>query len=103
VTLQYYFSEDDAYRIALSTVDRAVRLCEEYPKLRHVYLVAPFGPKTSVLIGSLARHEFLKRCEKVVQNTRVSTDVLLLSTSQSVSLYSLGAETPNVFQLAWKD
>jgi hypothetical protein len=100
VDLRYYFSEDDALRITLDVVDRAVQFCEEYPRLRHVFLVAPFGPKSSVAIGCIARHIFESLCFKKFEGIYTKTDVLLLPISQSVSLYSRGARTPHILKLS---
>ena len=103
LTLEYYFSEDDALRVAFNAADRAVRLCEEYPRFRHAFLTAPFGAKSSVTVACLARHYFIRRCNERAHDADTKTDVLLLPTSQSVSLYSRGARPPHVVALTMED
>lgn len=97
--IQYYFSELDSLRISLGMVERAVNLCQEFPQYIHAFLVAPFGPKWSIVMATVARQEFLQRCHQRVPEARVISDVMVLPTSQYVSLYSRGARTPCVFIL----
>jgi len=97
--IQYYFSELDSLRVALDLVERAVNLCEEFPRYTHAFLVAPFGPKWSLLMSTVARKEFHRRCEERVPEALTISDVLFLPTSQYVSLYSRGARTPCIFTL----
>jgi hypothetical protein len=99
VDLQFYFSELDAMRVARDVVERSIRLCVEMPQKRHLFLVAPFGPKWAMLIGSVARSEFLRGVRARVPNASVMTDVLSFQRSQYVSLYSRGNQTPCVFEV----
>lgn len=99
VDIQYYFTEHDAFRVAFDLVERAVRVCEEFPNYRHAFLVAPFGPKWSIMTGILACREFQMRASSRVPGILMQTDILLLPTSQSISLYSRGARTPRVFSV----
>jgi hypothetical protein len=97
--IQYYFSELDSLRVALDLVERAVNLCAEFPGYVHAFLVAPFGPKWSLLMSTIARKEFHRRSAQRVPDALTISDVLILPTSQYVSLYSRGARTPCVFAL----
>lgn len=99
IDIQYYFSELDALRVALDLVERSVNLCGELPHYTHAFLVAPFGPKWSIVISSLTRRAFLELCGEQVANVDAMTDTLILPTSQYVSLYSRGARTPCVFKI----
>jgi hypothetical protein len=99
VGVQYYFSELDANRVAEDVVDRAVAVCRERQNRTHTFLVAPFGPKWSILTAAYARRLFTERCEELCPTVEVLTDVLILPRSQYVSLYSRGAREPSAFEI----
>ncbi|MBK8057868.1 MAG: hypothetical protein IPK33_08315 [Gemmatimonadetes bacterium] len=98
--LQYCFSEVDAFRVARETALRAVNLAREFRTMRHAFVIAPFGPKWSVIIASLARAYFKEQCRERARDTVTCSDVLLLPRSQYVSLYSRGSGVPRAFRLS---
>lgn len=99
VGVQFYFSEMDASRVADDVVDRAVAICRERQGRTHAFLVAPFGPKWSILTAAYARRLFHDRCQQLCPEVEVLTDVLILPRSQYVSLYSRGAQPPSAFEI----
>jgi hypothetical protein len=99
VEMHYYFSEIDATRVAVDVVDRAINSCRERPDQSHSLIVAPFGPKWSVVTSSFARRLFLDRCREVAPDADVMTDVMILPHAQYVSLYSRGARSPCAFEI----
>ncbi len=101
--LQFYFSEQDAIRVANDVVERTLRICEEYPHSRHLFIVAPFGPTYAVTIACMARRAFLRHCKQSIVKSSVEADILHLPTSQYVSLYSRGHKTPHVFVIQPKE
>lgn len=101
VDLQYYYSETDALRIALSAVNGAVHLCEEFPDMRHVFVTAPFGPKWAVALGSIASEHFREECHRRAPNAHIAADTLLLASSQYVGLYSRGFGVSHIMEWAF--
>lgn len=99
--VRYCYSPSDALRVALAAVDEALKMCQALPLYRHAFLVAAFGAKWEILVGTLARREFQRRCQQgqVQQHTH---DVVVLPISQYVSLYSRGSSNPIVFQVSLK-
>ena len=95
--IQYYFSPLDALRIGRAFVNRAVDIVEEFSNERHAFLVAPFGPKWALSVGSIIRREFVALATERVNDPRLLTDTLVLPTSQYLSLYSRGNKSPIVF------
>ena len=99
IGLQYYYSDEDAVRVAFDAADRAVNLVKEFPEQRHAFLVAPFGPKWSVMVSTLARVHYVRRCRKIGHASRVTTDVLVMPRSQYVSLHSRGSLPSRVLRV----
>jgi len=99
VGVQFYFSEMDASRLAEDVVERAVAICRERQARTHAFLVAPFGPKWSILTAAYARRLFIERCQQLCPTTEILTDVLILPRSQYVSLYSRGARPSSAFEI----
>lgn len=97
--IRYYFSPVDGLRLALEFVEQVVKISEEFPRHQHAFFVAPYGPKWSVLVGTVARAVFLRRIKQKISGVIANTDVLVLKESQYVSLHSRGALQPQVFVL----
>lgn len=98
INLEFYFSQQDALRVAFAAVDKAVDLCEAFPDKTHAFAVVPLEADWSVIVGCMARERYLRLCQSRAPNTKVSVSVLFspnhLNPKEEVSLMSL-----TVFQL----
>jgi hypothetical protein len=67
-----------------------VGLAEQYPTKSHGLLVAPFGPKWTLLVAAYARQRFLQMITGLGGSIEHISDVVSLSSSQYLSLHSHG-------------
>ena len=103
IELDYYFSPIDAFRLLEERVQKAIELTTEYPSFRHAFLVAPFGAKYRVLLACLARKIYAEAMKRERPDMEYLTDVVILPTSQYVSMYSRGSLDPMVFEVIEND
>lgn len=99
LSLAYYFSSSDAFRAADDFIERAVGLARQFPRRSHGLLVAPFGPKWTLLVAAYARQRFLQHLSELNAKIDHFSDVVSLSSSQYVSLHSYGVGESTCFVL----
>lgn len=99
IELDYYFSPLDAFRLLKERVQKAIELTSDFPGFRHAFLIAPFGAKYRVLLACLARRMYTEAMTRERPDLEYLTDVIVLPTSQYVSMYSRGSLNPIVFQI----
>lgn len=101
ITINYYFSRPDILRVANEFLERCLNFIDEYPEKEHAMLIAPFGPKTAIFLGSYIRKKYIEECRLKYPDKEVLTDVIVMPVSQYVSLYSRGASEPCVFAISY--
>jgi hypothetical protein len=101
ISLKYYFSRNDILRVAMEFLEKSVNLYEEMQDREHALIIAAFGPKTAIFLGSLIRKKYVDMCKKINKDAEVFTDVIILPTSQYVSLYSRGYSDPCIFEIQY--
>jgi hypothetical protein len=99
LSLQYYFSPEDALRVGTETAERAANLAREFPDRHHAFLVAPFASKWTVAVASLVRAHYVRLVRAGDPKQAVITDTLVIPRSQYVSLHSRGSRTPHVVEV----
>jgi hypothetical protein len=99
LSLAYYFSPSDAFRVADDFVDRAIGLARQFPGRSHGLLIAPFGPKWTLLVAAYARQRFLKMIGDLGGAIDHVSDVVSLPTSQYLSFHSHGCGESSCFVL----
>jgi hypothetical protein len=99
IELHYFFSPLDAFRLLSERVEKAIELASDFPSFRHAFLIAPFGAKYRVLLACLARKIYTDVMTRERPDMEYLTDVIVLPTSQYVSMYSRGSLDPIVFQI----
>ncbi|MBO8152726.1 MAG: hypothetical protein H0Z30_09580 [Candidatus Marinimicrobia bacterium] len=85
VFIEYYFTIPDGIRHLSNILNKAMK---DYD----IFFVAPFGPKPLTVGSFLATHSFLKK-----QNSKA--DIVLLSTFQYTSTYSIGKSELSIFEI----
>lgn len=95
IHIKHYFSTVDLLRVGEEIIEFSKKKIDQYPEERHQLLVAPFGSKRSLLMGSC----IIAAYKNIKTTASVDADILVLPHYQYISLYSRGWKSSRVFKL----